>query len=401
VKISAIETLLLGGFPNMCWVRVETDAGISGWGETKNGARAVSDHIHDGLAPTLLGDDPMAIDRISRFMLYPYCGYKSTGAEIRAASAVDLALWDIRGKALNVPVYELLGGKTRERVRTYNTCAGHGYVSKGAYSPVKSWSDSAPVDGRDFEDLDAFLHRADELAESLLEMGFSGMKIWPFDQFAGESGGAYISAADLTKALVPFEKIRKRVGDKIDIQVEMHSMWRLPAAITIAKALEPYNPIWIEDPISMANLDAVAEFKRHTDIWVAASETLSTRWGFRDALEKNATSLAIFDIIWSGGLTEGKKIATLAETYEIPVAPHNCGGPLTMAASVHMSLNATNTLVQEMVRAFYFGWHQEVAENLPRFENGYLYAPDGPGLGTRLKANILDRPDAVRRRTAL
>jgi len=232
-------------------------------------------------------------------------------------------------------------------------------------------------------------------------MGFSGMKIWPFDQFAGESGGAYISAADLTKALVPFEKIRKRVGDKIDIQVEMHSMWRLPAAITIAKALEPYNPIWIEDPISMANLDAVAEFKRHTDIWVAASETLSTRWGFRDALEKNATSLAIFDIIWSGGLTEGKKIATLAETYEIPVAPHNCGGPLTMAASVHMSLNATNTLVQEMVRAFYFGWHQEVAENLPRFENGYLYAPDGPGLGTRLKANILDRPDAVRRRTAL
>ncbi len=131
MKISAIETLLLGGFPNMCWVRVETDAGISGWGETKNGARAVSDHIHDGLAPTLLGDDPMAIDRISRFMLYPYCGYKSTGAEIRAASAVDLALWDIRGKALNVPVYELLGGKTRERVRTYNTCAGPRLVSKG------------------------------------------------------------------------------------------------------------------------------------------------------------------------------------------------------------------------------------------------------------------------------
>ncbi len=227
------------------------------------------------------------------------------------------------------------------------------------------------------------------------------MKIWPFDQFAGESGGATSRRPDSRRRWCPSRRSAKGSAIRSTSKSRCIRCGGCRPLHTSPRLSKPYNPIWIRGPHQHGQLDAVAEFKRHTDIWVAASETLSTRWGFRDALEKNATSLAIFDIIWSGGLTEGKKIATLAETYEIPVAPHNCGGPLTMAASVHMSLNATNTLVQEMVRAFYFGWHQEVAENLPRFENGYLYAPDGPGLGTRLKANILDRPDAVRRRTAL
>jgi len=395
MRITALETIQLDEFPNLLWVQVHTDAGVSGLGETFYAVEPAAAHLHQTLAPYLLGQDPLAIDRHSRHMLYNYLGFKTVGAEMRASSAVDIALWDLFGKVTGQPVYQLLGGATRQQVRAYNTCAGTQYVRARPEQGTANFG--LPADtGRyqPYEDLVGFMKYADELALSLLSEGYTGMKIWPFDEYAEASNGTYISNADLKKAIEPFEKIRRAVGDRMDIHVEFHSLWNLPAAIRIAKALEPYDPFWYEDPIKMDNLDAIAEYAHRTNVWVTASETLATRWAFRDLFEKRAVSVAMFDVGWSGGLTESKKIATMAEAYQLPIAPHDCTGPILLTASVHLAMNAPNTLVQEVVRAFYHGWYGEIVTQLPPLANGMITAPAGPGLGTELQPGIRKRSDA-------
>ena len=394
MKITRIETLRLDEFPNICWVEVHTDAGLVGLGETFFGARAIEAVMHETVAPMMLGHDPLAIEKHSRKLLQNYCGFNSTGAEIRAASAFDIALWDLFGKATGQPVYQLLGGKVRDDLRAYNTCAGYQYVRKRPTQSTGDWG--LGQQAGPYEDLDGFLHHADDLAESLLSEGYTGMKIWPFDYAADNNGGTDISPAELKQALEPFEKIRKRVGDRMDIHVELHSMWQLPAAVKIARALEPFEPYWFEDPIKMSNLDAIKQFKDSTRIWTTASETLSTRWGFRELFEKRATSVCMLDVGWCGGLSEAKKIATMAECYELPLAPHDCTGPVLLTAAVHLSLCSPNTLVQEVVRAFYFGWYQELVEGLPPLANGRITALDQPGLGVSLRPATRERPDAHR-----
>ena len=194
MKITALETIRLDEFPNVLWVRVHTDEGLVGLGETFFGARAVEAYIHESAAMTVLGRDPFAIERIGRD-LTPYIGFAGTGAETRGRSAVDIALWDLFGKATGQPVYQLLGGLSRDRIRTYNTCAGYRYVRSRPDWGTDDWGLEGDAEGP-YEDLDAFLHRADELAHSLLEQGITGMKIWPFDHAAVESDGYYISPRD-------------------------------------------------------------------------------------------------------------------------------------------------------------------------------------------------------------
>ena len=220
---------------------------------------------------------------------------------MRAASAVDIALWDILGQVTNQPIYQLLGGATRDKVRAYNTCAGYQYVRAKSDAGHGQLRHARPDGGKyqPYEDLVGFMKYADELAQSLLAEGYTGMKIWPFDEYAEASNGTYISNADLKKAMQPFEKIRKAVGDKMDIHVEFHSLWNLPTAIKIAKALEQFDPFWYEDPIKMDNLDAIADYAHRTNVWVTASETLGTRWGFRDLFEKRAVSVCMLDVGWS------------------------------------------------------------------------------------------------------
>jgi len=396
MKITAIETIRLGEFPNLIWVRVRTDEGVTGLGETFFGATAVEAYLHDEAAPQLLGEDPVAVERLSR-KLSGYLGFRSTGVEMRGNSAVDLALWDLWGKATNQPVYQLLGGAHRESVRIYNTCAGYRYI-RAPRQAVDNWGLPEKADGP-YEDLDAFLNRADELAVSLLEQGVTGMKIWPFDPFAEASGGLYISGPDLKKALVPFEKIRKAVGDKMDIMVEFHSLWNLPSAIRIAQALEPYDTFWHEDPIRMDSLSSLKEYAVRSKAPVCASETLGSRWAFRDLLETNTAGVVMLDLSWCGGLTEARAIAAMAEAWKLPVAPHDCTGPVVLAASTHLSIHAPNALIQETVRAFYHGWYRELATELPPIENGAIRAPAGPGLGIDLQPDITQRPDAVVRVT--
>jgi L-alanine-DL-glutamate epimerase-like enolase superfamily enzyme len=175
--------------------------------------------------------------------------------------------------------------------------------------------------------------------------------------------------------------------------VEFHSLWNLPAAKQIAKTLEAYSPTWYEDPIRMNSAQALAEYAASTDVWVCASETLGSRWPYKDMLERDATHVVMVDLCWTGGLTEGRKIAALAETYHRPFAPHDCIGPVGFAAAVHMSFSQPNTLIQESVRAFYRGWYNELVTSVPTIENGYVYPMEGPGLGLELLPSVFNRPD--------
>lgn len=385
MKITAVETVRVAERPNLLWVQVHTDEGLVGLGETFFGAATVEAYVHEYIAPRVIGRDPLQIDLLAS-ELVGYVGFRSSGAEVRGNSAFDIALWDLFGKATGQPVAQLLGGFTRQSIRTYNTCAGTQYIKKATGQTTANYAMNG--DGAQYDDLNAFLTNADELALSLKEEGITAMKIWPFDIAAEKTRGQYISSADLKAALKPFEKIRDAVGDSMDIMVEFHSMWQLLPAMQIAKALEPFQTFWHEDPIKM---DSLASLKRYADVSpapISASETLASRWGFRDLLETDAAGVVMLDISWCGGLSEARKIASMAEAWHLPVAPHDCTGPVVLAASTHLSLNAPNALVQESVRAFYRTWYRDLVTALPEVTNGMITVPPGAGLGLELNPDL-------------
>ncbi|AZQ66307.1 mandelate racemase/muconate lactonizing enzyme family protein [Silicimonas algicola] len=393
MRITKLETIRLVERPNLLWLLVHTDEGITGLGETFYHARTVETYVHEVLAPRVIGRDPLQIDALSRDLV-GYIGFRSSGAEVRGNSALDIALWDIFGKAAGMPVAQMLGGFTRPVIRTYNTCAGPEYIKSTEGQVSTNYGG-----GQDLDDLTGFLTRADELAHSLLDEGITAMKIWPFDIAAEQSHGTYISVPDLKKALEPFEKIRRAVGDKMDIMVEFHSMWQLLPAMQIAKALTPYGTFWHEDPIKMDSLSSLKRYAEVSPAPISASETLATRWGFRDYIETGVAGVMMLDISWCGGLSEAKKIATMAETWHLPVAPHDCTGPVVLCASTHLSLNAPNAVFQESVRAFYRTWYRDVVTALPEVKNGMISAPPGPGLGMELNPD-LDRVFTVQRQVS-
>ncbi len=392
MKITRLETIRLGEFPNLIWVRLHTDEGLVGLGETFMGAQAVEAHLHEWAAPHLLGKDPLAIESRNRD-LAGYLGWRGSGAETRGNSAIDIALWDLFGKAAGMPVHTALGGKSRDSIRVYNTCAGYQYIRGNQNQSSSNWGLGNPAGP--YEDLQGFLSHADEVAESLLSEGITGMKIWPFDMAAERSDGQYISTQDLDLALEPFRKIRNAVGDRMDIMVEFHSLWRLPMARKIARALQQFDTFWHEDAIRMDSLDLLRQYAVDCKTLICASETLSYKWAFKDYLQTGVAGVVMLDLSWCGGLSEARKIAGMADAWQLPVAPHDCTGPVVWAASTHLSLHAPNALIQESVRAFYSGWYQELVTTLPRVRDGMISLTDAPGLGLELQPGLDRRADAI------
>jgi L-alanine-DL-glutamate epimerase-like enolase superfamily enzyme len=401
VKVVAIETIRLRDRPNLLLAQVHTDEGVVGLGETSRGAAAVEAQIHELAAPYLLGKDPLAIQQHSRQLLNSYLGFASSSAEVRAASVLDIALWDILGQALGAPICQLLGGQSRERIRAYNTCAGYNYNTRSVARRSVTIEEPAPRPEGPYDDQVAFVHRADELAESLLSEGYTAMKIWPFDPFAQRTDGTLLCAEDLEVALEPFRKIRRAVGERIEIMAEFHSLWDLEQAKRIARALEEYRPFWSEDPIKMCDVATLKEYARSTRIPVCASETLGGTAPFRDILQAQAADIVMLDVGWCGGLTEARKIAALAEAYQRPVAPHDCNGPVVWVASIHLMLHIPNALVMEAVRAYYSTWYKDILTELPEVKQGYIHGLSGPGLGTRLQPDLRKRQGVQVKRSAL
>jgi len=396
-RIQRIETIRLGEHPRTLWVQVFTDDGLVGLGETYYVPGAVAAVIHDIAAPHLLGQSPFDLERAWATLFQETNFYGYAGAEMRAISALDIALWDIVGQACGQPIYNLIGGQVRDRIRTYNTCASYGDI-------------------RDYED---FHERPGELAESLLAEGVTAMKIWPFDVFArrptaaetthqrgrqstvasartlvGMVDGQYISPAELDQGVESVRRIRAAVGSRVEIAIEMHAMWNFPSAVRIARALEPYDLMWLEEPMTPDPVDDLARLAREVRTPLCISERLFTRYAFRRVLELGAAHIVMPDIIWTGGISEARKIATMAEAYHLPIAPHDCTGPVNVFACLHLCASAPNAQFMESVRAFYRGYYADIVEPNIEVRDGHISFPTTPGLGTRLRPEVRDRSDA-------
>jgi galactonate dehydratase len=388
--VTALRTIRIAERPNLIWLEIETDDGLTGLGESFRGALAVEAVIHEQVAPYLVGRDARHIEAVSRHLMTPYLGFHSASAEVRAASAVDIALWDLAGRRQNLPTYVALGGGMRDSIRAYNTCAGYAYNSGGTRRTVGNDEAVGPYD-----DQIAFMRDAGALAESLLGEGYSAMKIWPFDVYAGATGGHTISLTDLKAGLEPFHKVRRAVGDRIEILCEMHSMWTSHAALRICRALEDVGAFWAEDAIAkMDDANALADLRRHTRTPICGSETLAGSVPFRDLLAADALDFVMLDVAWCGGLTAGRKIAALAESYGRPLAPHDCTGPVALIAGLHLAMHAPTAIFQEIVRATLSTWYRELVTELPVVKNGMVMAPTGSGLGTQLLPAVKQRADA-------
>jgi len=419
MKITKIETIHLADYPFILFVAVHTDEGLVGYGDTFYMAGSVREYIHEFAAPMLIGQDPRNIELHWRRLYEISAHIAGKGAEIRGLSAIDVALWDILGQAANMPIWQVLGGAARDRIMTYNTCGGPSYGR-----PTKDGGSAYGVDTSSlskYEDLAAFMTDAGALAQDLLSEGLLGMKIWPFDFVAHDPGefdkwpafggsfdrtrtrlgGQRISNEDLDRCLVPFRQIRDAVGDKMEIMVEGHGFWSLPAAKKIAHALEPFNPAWLEDFLRADDIGAIAELQRSTTIPVVASEYLTTRYEYKPVLEQRAADIIMIDPTWAGGITETKKICTMAEAYKRPVAMHDCTGPFTLYAGVHLAINATNALYQETVRSYLRVTYPQMVTEVPTVEAGHVLAPTGAGLGTTLLPEVRTHPDVTIRESTI
>lgn len=402
MKITSLESVRLESHPNLLWVRVHTDEGLIGLGETYFGAASVEADLHERIAPLLLGEDASRIDYLNRRMR-PYVGFAGTGAEMRALSAVDVALWDIAGKAKGLPVCDLFGGRARGEIPVYNTCAGPSYVSKTSAVRPENFGLEGDRSRRpeNFEDLEAFLHRADELAAELMESGIFSMKIWPFDLAAGAADGLEISSSDLKAALVPFEKVRAAHGMRMRLKAELHGLWSLPAAKEICAALEPLGMDWVEDPIWMDRVWELPALAAHTRAPLAGGETLGGLGQLEGLMDTRAVATPIVDVTWGGGITFGHRGAALAQGRGLPIAFHDCSGPITLAASTHLALAERNVREQEIARGMYYGWYAELVDQPPPVKNGSITVPPGAGLGIALQPGLDKRKDAVLRRSRL
>jgi galactonate dehydratase len=389
LTITQIETLRLPEHPNAIWVQIHTADGFVGLGETYYIPGAVESVIHDFAAPLLLGTS--AIDReLAWQTLFSYSNFFGyAGAEMRAISAIDIALWDLLGKFLGQPIYALLGGKCRDSIRVYNTC----------------------VDTPKYRDQEAFLTRPGALAKDLLAAGYTQMKIWPWDRFApqirsekvtGPAGwsavgppGHYLSPADLQTGLRAVQEIREAVGDRMEIAIEGHSRWDVNCAIRIARALEPYNVVWMEDMIQPDSAGDLQRLVRETRVPQCVSERLFTRYAYREILERQAAHIVMLDLIWTGGLTEAVKIASLADTYHLGIAPHDCTGPVNVFAALHLCAAMPNAVVMEVVRGFIDGYYTSIVDRPVTVADGLARFDFGPGLGIALRPELFEKSGTI------
>jgi len=369
MRITRVETI---AYPNVTevhaggigwlWVRIHTDSGMYGTGETFPSPEPDKAIVLKDYAPVLLGRDPRDIERLWLDLLtqVQYRGW--AGAEMRAISAIDVALWDLLGKSVGLPVYMLLGGQCWDSIPVYNTCYDDGY---------------------DFNKQPA------ELAKDLMKRGITAMKIWPFDTVAIRNRGQSITSSEMAEAMEPVRLIREAVGESMGIMMEFHGFWNLQCAIEIAQALEPYKVTWLEEMLPQDNLAAYEVLARQVKQPLCISERLMTRWGYRELLQSKAASIIMPDLAWCGGISEAKKISIAAHTEFLPVAFHNCGGPFTHFASWHLAMATPNLKILESVRRHYNDRYVPVVTNTGAPQNGRLGVPPGPGLGVELRDEFL------------
>ncbi|HEY3935919.1 MAG TPA: galactonate dehydratase [Bryobacteraceae bacterium] len=362
MKITAVKTVVVNAqMRNWVFVKVETDqAGLYGWGEASLEwkTRSVAGALQD-FEPMIVGEDPTRIEHLYQKM-YRQSFWRTGVIGLSAISGIEQACWDIFGKWLNQPVYKLLGGAVRDRVRMY-THLGGGDMR-------------AVYDSQTSVDPQMFAERALEM----IAKGYSAVKVLitpPTESL--NSIAAYKHAARLMDAL------RLAVGDDVDIMVDCHGRHSLANAVEFCRILAPYRPYFIEEPVPPENVDVMAEVRKASPVPIATGERLVTRYQFRELFEKLACHVIQPDLCHCGGLWEAKKIAAMAEVYTMGVAPHNPLGPVANAAALHFDLSTPNFLIQEDMLAD-VPWRWEVVQHSLRSEKGYWLPPDTAGLGIEI-----------------
>jgi galactonate dehydratase len=348
------------------WVRLHTDSGIMGTGETypfhQGEAGALKDYSR-----ILIGRDPRDIDGIWRDFYHRMAMRNAGGADMRILSAVNMAQLDILGQASGLPLYRLLGGKTRARVRVYNTTTDYWAINEMKMGPDTM-----------------------KIVRFLLDRGITAMKIYPF---SGRDN--YISNRALDDGMRWIREIRDNVGNEMDICVDLWGRFNLTSAQRIAKALEPYNIMYLEDAMLMNNAQAYAQLAQETSVPICMSETLASRYEYREFFELKACDVVMYDLSWCGGPSEAKKISDMADTYFIPTSPHTCGGPLLYACSVHVCAALANFLIMESNYWKYTHQFPYFVNNVPVPEGGSVAPPEAPGIGAEIRPEIFENGEAI------
>lgn len=394
--VTCLRTVRVDSQPNVLWVELETGNGLVGLGETFFGAEAVEAYLHAVAAPYLLGRDPRTITAHWQ-ALYRLWSRKGVGAEARGASAIDVALWDLLGRWLGQPIYQLLGGRLRDSIGVYNTCAGPGYQS----SPLRPGDSLFGIGepGGELEDLWAFLNEPEALVAGLLAAGITTMKVWPFDATLALDGGQLVRLETIRAGVELLERMRAAGAGRMEIAVEMRSRWLLPAAQRIVAALAPLEPLWIEDPVRNDTPAALATIARSTSIPIAAGENVGSRFRVRELIEHGDIGIVLTDPTWCGGVTEARRIAELAALHGLPFGCHDCVGPVNLAVGVHLAVSVENAFLQEVVRAYLAGWYRRVAGGVPELVDGRIGPTSAPGHGVQLLPEIRELPGTTVRET--
>ena len=344
LKITKLETILVQ--PRWLFLKIHTDAGIVGLGEpvVEGRAETVATAVKE-VEPYLVGKDPRQVTHHWQ-AIYRHAFYRGGPVLTSALSGIDMALWDIKGKALGVPVYELLGGPTRSKVRLYAQTRTPDDIRRGVAAGFTA-----------FKTGPQFRRRYPRYIETPSQVGFA------VEQFAA---------------------LRKAGGEDIDIAIDFHGKVSPALAKLLIKGLEPHQPMFVEEPINCQNHDLMAEIARGTHLPIATGERVFTKWGFREVLEKKSATVLQPDLCHAGGITECRLIAGMAEAYYATIAPHNPLGPISLAAGIQLAAAIPNFLCQEH-RSLGEGYLKKPFE----MKAGFVDLPTGPGLGIELDEEAL------------
>ena len=359
MKITDVKTLVMGtSWRNLTFVKVETDEGLTGISEVRmnNRTDALVAYIDGAKRRHVIGSDPFNTEDLYQRLFRDDYG---RAGEIVATgiSVIEIACWDIIGKAVNQPVYRLLGGACRDKIKAY---------ANGWYRVERTTEE---------------FHAA---AKRVLEKGYRALKFDPFG-----AGYYELSYEEKLKSVALVEAVRDAVGPDVEILVEMHGRFSPYMAIEISAELEKYQPSWVEEPVPPDNIAALAKASEKINLPVATGERLHNKYEYRELINLQAADILQPDITQTGGFLETKKIAAMGDMCYMTVAPHNVGGPVSTATALHFAACTTNFKIQEHFNDFSEAWVKEAATGCPEVIDGYFSLPDGPGLGMELNEDLI------------
>ncbi len=374
MKITDIQACVIGrqeehsGGSVWTFVRIYTDEGIIGTGECNSGGPGYSGFATKeailAIKPRLIGEDPFNVNLIyEKLRRGGRYGGSISAPLIFALTGIDNALYDIAGKALGVPIYKLLGGKFRDKIRLYAD------LHAGENTDPKSYA---------------------ERALEVIGQGFSAVKFDVDNTGVGQldKHGWSASAKEMTYIVTLIEAIRESLGYEIDLAIDCHGQFDMPSAITLAKAVEPLRLLWLEEPVPAENVDALAQVRASSSTVICSGENQYTRFDFLELFTKKAVDVIMPDLAKAGGIAEAKRIADLADAHYIPVAPHNVSSPLGMMAACHVMASIPNFLVLELHALSVPWWNDLCDGDKPFIENGYMTVSERPGIGVELNADV-------------